>query len=616
MPTDSTSFLYKLKNSFMDPKTVSTSEMLETMDTEIILNKDILTSIIQDIHMKSKDLVNIGADVYNDIEFFKCFTDRNTSTVFDKVSTCVLEGSHNILKKILSFPTYNIDILEKRQKIIMTLGDKGLRTISFDSIKPKEKDILWIYEEVDQNLKDIYEMVFFKFCLFRPLNKYPQALTIHNVYRIICSPMIGILSPLLYFIIPFLIIVYKFKLKISFKAYISILLETMMSDDIMMGSAGNYKYFKVISYALSIIFYFQGILNSFEISKTLRKVSQHIVEKVNNIVIFLKTANEYIQRFWNEDIIDAFLEGDSISVLKNFKDEKEYIDTLEVLDFSLYKNFGKQLHTYMTFDKDLIKSILLKVYMIEALQSVSTFKDNFKLDFVKLENNTTSPILDIKGVFHPCIDLQKVVKNDVKFSGNDNAIITGPNAGGKSTFVKSLLINILLCQTIGIASAESCMLTPFYNINSQINIPDSKGYESLFEAEMYRCKEKLDILKNTPRNKFSIFIMDEIFNSTNPVEGISGAYAIANKISQYDNCLLVFTTHYIYLTKLKKTGKFINYRMNIERDENNQIRYPYILDKGVSKQYIALDLLAKNGFDKDIIDEAISLKNKLCNARV
>ena len=64
------------------------------------------------------------------------------------------------------------------------------------------------------------------------------------------------------------------------------------------------------------------------------------------------------------------------------------------------------------------------------------------------------------------------------------------------------------------------------------------------------------------------------------------------------------------MTKLHKTGRFINYKMNITR-ENDNIIYPYKLVNGVSKQYIALDLLAKNGFDADIIDEAISIKDRL-----
>ena len=106
--------------------------------------------------------------------------------------------------------------------------------------------------------------------------------------------------------------------------------------------------------------------------------------------------------------------------------------------------------------------------------------------------------------------------------------------------------------------------------------------------------------------------MDEIFNSTNPVEGIAGAYSIAKKMSEYDNNILIFTTHYIYLTKLKRTGRFINYRMNVVRgDAPHDITYPYKLEEGVSKQYIALDLLRKNGFDDDIIDEAVRVRNVL-----
>jgi DNA mismatch repair ATPase MutS len=106
--------------------------------------------------------------------------------------------------------------------------------------------------------------------------------------------------------------------------------------------------------------------------------------------------------------------------------------------------------------------------------------------------------------------------------------------------------------------------------------------------------------------------MDEIFNSTNPVEGISAAYAIVKKISEYTNCILIFTTHYVYLTKLAKTNRFINYKMNVII-ENNIINFPYKLVKGFSKQYIALELLKQNGFDEKIINDAIEIKNKLSN---
>ena len=65
--------------------------------------------------------------------------------------------------------------------------------------------------------------------------------------------------------------------------------------------------------------------------------------------------------------------------------------------------------------------------------------------------------------------------------------------------------------------------------------------------------------------------MDEIFSSTNPDEGVAGAYAIANNLSNYKNNICLLTTHYNYLTKLENQGKFKNYKISIERDNKNKI---------------------------------------------
>jgi DNA mismatch repair ATPase MutS len=189
-----------------------------------------------------------------------------------------------------------------------------------------------------------------------------------------------------------------------------------------------------------------------------------------------------------------------------------------------------------------------------------------------------------------------------------NAIITGPNAGGKSTLIKMMCSNILLSQTVCVTSSAYTELTPFYFVNTQINIPDTKGVESLFEAEMNRCLYNLNFIKKNQTRPCIIF-MDEIFNSTNMIEAISGAYSILDKLSQYTNVMTIITTHFTYLTKLKKTSNFECYRMNAILNDGD-ISYPYILSPGVSNQFIALELLRKRGFDASIIDYATRIKNK------
>ena len=190
-------------------------------------------------------------------------------------------------------------------------------------------------------------------------------------------------------------------------------------------------------------------------------------------------------------------------------------------------------------------------------------------------------------------------------------LITGPNAGGKSTFIKSIAISVIFSQTVGIAFCESFEITPFSLINTYLNIPDCKGKESLFEAEMHRARDHIRKLEDTKKDELSFIVMDEIFNSTNPEEGISGAYAIAEKLSSYKNSVSIITTHFSYLTKLEEQELFKNYKIPITRDQDENIVYPYKIKPGVSNQYIALELLRNKGFNNDLVDNAENICKSL-----
>lgn len=558
------------------------------------VSKDVYTKITSHVQIPDNiPYTKVGQDVYNDIEFFKSFSDIHPQTVFDQINTCALQGSAPVLSLLLKHPTTDVEVLKARQEILRKLEGKPL-----DFAPIQETEVLWLFDEIDPKLQDLFDMVFFRFKLLKPLNQHPPALTVQNLYHIAVSPIMGILTPILYVIVPYIFLSYKLKLNVPFKAYLKLMITTFVSGDLM---GKKYNTWRIMSFVLTVFFYFQGIFNSVELSKTMYKISKFLVDKVNHVVSSLKHAIELIDAHWDETMATYFVR---VPELKSTAEEKAYVESLSTLPFDLKSNFGQQLHTYYTFNRPIIQSIVTKTYLLDALCSLARFKVSYT-DF----KASSRPSFELTDTYHPCIDAEKVVKNTVKLG---NIILTGPNAGGKSTFIKSILVNAILSQTAGIAIASKAQLTPFSIINSQINIPDSKGFESLFEAEMYRCKDKLDQMKQLPSNEHALFIMDEIFNSTNPVEGMAGAYAIAKKLSDYDNCLILFTTHYAYLTRLQKTGKFANYKMNVIQ-ENDTITFPYKLSRGISKQYIALDLLAKNGFDEDIINEAQHIKRVLTN---
>jgi DNA mismatch repair ATPase MutS len=163
---------------------------------------------------------------------------------------------------------------------------------------------------------------------------------------------------------------------------------------------------------------------------------------------------------------------------------------------------------------------------------------------------------------------------------------------------------------MGITSASSACLTPFTYINTQINVPDATGHESLFEAEMHRCKHNLDMLSSV--KGATLIVMDEIFNSTNPLEAVAGAFAVCKRMSQYSKNILIFTTHYNYLTKLAKEPKcrFANYRMETLVN-GDKIEFTYKFQRGVNKHLLALELLKRSGFESSVIEDAIVIKNSL-----
>ena len=106
---------------------------------------------------------------------------------------------------------------------------------------------------------------------------------------------------------------------------------------------------------------------------------------------------------------------------------------------------------------------------------------------------------------------------------NKNILLTGPNASGKTTMIKSTIINLFLSQSIGFGCYSKCKLQMYDYFHSYLNIPDTSNRDSLFQAEARRCKDIIDFI-NTKRNKNHFCIFDEIYSGTNPHDAVLCAH--------------------------------------------------------------------------------------------
>jgi DNA mismatch repair ATPase MutS len=223
------------------------------------------------------------------------------------------------------------------------------------------------------------------------------------------------------------------------------------------------------------------------------------------------------------------------------------------------------------------------------------------------------------------------VKNTVSL--DKRLVITGPNASGKTTILKMTMLNILFSQQLGHGFYDAgTRIRPYHQLHSYLNIPDTSGRDSLFQAESRRCKEILDKLtggQQVPstgeggQRHFCIF--DELYSGTNPYEAIASAYGYIMHLTKHDNVDFMLTTHYIQLCKLFQTekpnsksergekikeysasvgtNKIRNLHMEVADRGNYDFKYLYTLRPGISAIKGGIKVLYDLQYPASIVDD-------------
>ena len=176
-----------------------------------------------------------------------------------------------------------------------------------------------------------------------------------------------------------------------------------------------------------------------------------------------------------------------------------------------------------------------------------------------------------------------------------SCVISGPNASGKTTLIKSTLFNIIISQQIGKGFYTSAYIIPQHHFHCYINIPDTNDRDSLFQAEARKCRDILTSLLDHPNdNHFCVF--DELFSGTNPYEAVASATAYLQYLhTNYKKKVkYMLTTHYIDLCENLDKTYATNYTMMKH----------YTLNKGISNIKGGIKVLEDQNFPSEIINKA------------
>lgn len=216
---------------------------------------------------------------------------------------------------------------------------------------------------------------------------------------------------------------------------------------------------------------------------------------------------------------------------------------------------------------------------------------------LKTKKQTTFPLfsdelcLEFEGAYHPLIDDRKVVANSFMMK-KQVCVITGSNMSGKTTFLRTIGINLVLAFAGGPVMAKSfkCSLMKIY---TSMRLEDDLSGISTFYAELLRIKEIVDA---NNRGEKMIALIDEIFKGTNSKDRIYGAAKTVEQLSS-SNIFTFITTHDFELCELENQIPCTNYHFS-EYYQDNKIMFDYLIKDGRCKTTNAKYLLKMVGITK------------------
>ena len=244
-------------------------------------------------------------------------------------------------------------------------------------------------------------------------------------------------------------------------------------------------------------------------------------------------------------------------------------------------------HFYELYDDStLTDSLQYSIDYHGFLQNVQQMNVNLKK---RMKPCTFGETTQFKKAHYP---ISKPVKNSYLMQ---NTIITGPNASGKTTFIKTLMINVILSQQLGCGFYKSATVNPYETFFSYINIPDTSGRDSLFQAEARRCKEILDYVTTEKR---TLCIFDELFSGTNPKEATASTISLLSYLADYPSFTFLLTTHFTDVCEQLNVPSIHLYRM---KTDVTPLTYHYKIEKGISYVRGGYLVLKQMGFPDPIL---------------
>lgn len=272
------------------------------------------------------------------------------------------------------------------------------------------------------------------------------------------------------------------------------------------------------------------------------------------------------------------------------------------------QQFNKMLQELFIHKEELM-SLYEDMGYLESMISIASYRKFLGTYAVpEFNHEQQKSYIDARKMVHPLIE--NAVSNSV--STQRGVLLTGSNASGKSTFLKTMAINCILAQTIYTTAAEYFAM-PMGRVYSSMALQDNlEGEESYYIVEIKSLKRIMDASRINEekmghpqdvswKNSAVICFVDEVLRGTNTVERIAASSEILNSLAEKDIYCFA-ATHDIELTYLLEE-KYDNHHFS-EQVTDGEVLFDYQLRKGRATSRNAIKLLEVMGYEPEIIRRA------------
>jgi hypothetical protein len=567
-------------------------------------------------YLESKFIHKLSPQVADDLELSGSDLSGN---MYSHILTPKHKFASNIETEWSKQYTSSIPFLQDTQHVLKAMPGylEQTKQNKIDCAKVME---IWNDTKNDERFLEKYSYI--EWDSFKYLNESPMFLQTISVINM-SSPILSFIIPVIFFIFPFVLLKLQ-GVPITFAMYISVLKDVARHHFIgnVLQSIQTISWEKLaylfITAGLYVLQIYQNYNLCIRFYKNVNRMNSHLCDLHNYIDASISNMEAFVS---NAHSLPTYREFCSVckakcAALRDFKEELSTIQPFKA-GFSKISEIGYMLkcfyrmHANDEYEDALRYSIGFEGY-INNMTGISGKIVAGHLSFATFvpEGKTCK----FTQQYYPAYVDGPYVSNNCDLS--KNIVITGPNASGKTTILKTTTLNIIFTQQFGVGFYSECSLTPYTHIHSYLNIPDTSGRDSLFQAESRRCKEILDIIdmpENSDARHFCIY--DELYSGTNPSEAVKSAHAFLSYLCNMDNVDFMLTTHYVSLCKKLRESERVyaassnnpsmppriaNYKMDV--DMTNGIKYTYKMKKGISKVKGGILILEEMNYPAEILN--------------